>query len=118
MRHVEAPLQSAIGYGQRHAARRLHERGAITSPSGLAILGLADRAAEGLTSTFLDPEVLSLALWNACRVGDIVVARMLIDGGADIAWRASWSGEALVDIARSAGQEYLLPWLECLQAGG
>jgi uncharacterized protein len=62
--------------------------------------------------------VLSLALWNACRVGDIVIARMLIGGGAAIAWRAPWSGETPVGIARSARQEHLLPWLESLQASG
>jgi hypothetical protein len=112
------PIQSAIGYGQWHAVRRLHERGAITSLSGLAILGVADRVAEALASTDLGPEVLSLALWNACRLGDIVIARMLIDGGADIAWRAPWSGETPAGIARSARQEHLLPWLESLQAGG
>jgi uncharacterized protein len=111
------PIQSAIGYGQWQAVRRLHERGAVTSMSGLAILGLADQVAELLGQRETDRDELSLALWNTCRVGDIVIARMFVDRGADIAWRAPWSGETPVDIARSAGQDHLLAWLEELHVG-
>jgi hypothetical protein len=50
------PIQSAIGFGQWHAVRRLHERGAVTSLSGLAILGLADRVAEALARPDPDQE--------------------------------------------------------------
>jgi uncharacterized protein len=109
------PIQSAIGYGQWHAVRRLHERGAVTSLSGLAVLGLAGPVAGALAKTDIDTEELSLALWNSCRVGDIVIARMLIGRGADVAWRAPWSGETPVDITRSVRQDHLLPWLEALQ---
>jgi uncharacterized protein len=111
------PIQSAIVYGQWHAVRRLYERGAVTSLSGLAILGLTDRVAEALVRPDLDREELSLALWNTCRVGDIVIARMLIERGAGVAGRAPWSGQTPADIARSARQDHLLPWLHSLRAG-
>jgi hypothetical protein len=111
------PIQSAIGYGQWHAVRRLHERGAVTPLSGLAILGLTRRVAQALADGQAGRETLSVALWNTCRVGDIVIARMLVKAGADPAWPAPWSGETPVDVARSARQEHLLPWLESLRAG-
>jgi uncharacterized protein len=108
------PIQSAIGYGQWQAVRRLHERGAVTPLAGLAILGLADQVAERLSQKEADRDELSLVLWSTCRVGDVVIARMLVDRGADVAWRAPWDGQTPVDIARSARQEHLLPWLEGL----
>ena len=112
------PIQSAIGYGQWQAVRRLHERGAVTPMAGLVIMGLADQVAELLDQTEAGRDQLSPVLWTACRVGDIVIARMLLDRGADIAWRAPWSGETPADIARSAGQDHLLTWLEELYLGG
>lgn len=108
------PIQSAIGYGQWQAVRRLYERGAVTPLSGLAVLGLADQVAEALAESNIDREELSLVLWNTCRVGDIVIARMLIEHGADIAWHAPWSGQTPVDIARATRQDHLLPWMEGL----
>ena len=112
------PIQSAIGYGQWQAVRRLHERGAVTPMAGLVIMGLADQVAELLDQTEAGRDQLSPVLWTACRVGDIVIARMLLDRGADIAWRAPWSGETPADIARSAGQDHLHTWLEELYLGG
>jgi uncharacterized protein len=111
------PIQSAIGYGQWHAVRRLHERGADTPLSGLAVLGLTGQVAEALDRRDLDQDAMSGALWNTCRVGDIVVARMLVDAGADPSWPAPWSGETPLDIARSARQEHMLAWLESRPAG-
>jgi uncharacterized protein len=105
------PIQSAIGYGQWHAVRRLHERGAVTPLSGLAILGFTERVAEALAGTDLGRDELGVALWNTCRVGDIVIARILVEAGADPAWPAPWSGETPADVARSARQEHMLPWL-------
>lgn len=63
-----------------------------------------------VTELISDPgfpwEDLSLGLWNACRRGDVVIARLLIDRGADVMWPAPWSGETPLDIARTAGQEH------------
>ena len=40
------PIQSALGYGQWLAVRRLFERGATATLSVCVVLGLADRAAD------------------------------------------------------------------------
>ena len=55
------PIQSAIGYGQWQAVRRLHERGAVTPMSGLAVLGLADQVADLLGQGFTPAVPDSLA---------------------------------------------------------
>lgn len=106
------PIQSALGYGQWRALRRLYERGAIaTALPFFVALGMTDRVAELTEAPDFPTEDLSLALWSACRRGDVVIARMLIDRGADVNWRAPWSDETPLDIARKAGQEHLLPAL-------
>jgi uncharacterized protein len=110
------PIQSALGYGQWHAVRLLHERGATVVLSHLVVLGLVDRVTRTLATSDLTRDELSVALWNACRKGDAVIARLLLARGADIAWRAPWSDQTPADIARSARQEHLLPWLSSLQA--
>lgn len=102
------PIQSALGYGQWHAVRRLHERGATVTLAHLVVLGMVERVVEALASTEIPEDELSVGLWNACRRGDLVMTRLLIEHGADIAWTAPWSGETPVDIARSTGQHHLL----------
>ena len=106
------PVQSALGYGQWLAVRRLYERGATVGLSHYAVLGLADRVAEILGDEPVTADDLDVALWNACRAGDVVIARLLIDAGASLDWRAPWSGETPADIARSAPQEHMVAWLE------
>jgi uncharacterized protein len=105
------PIQSALGYGQWLAVRRLFERGATATLSVCAVLGLADRAADMLAAGSVTAEDLNVALWNACRVGDVVLAGLLVSGGADSDWRAPWSGQAPADIAAEAGQQHLVDWL-------
>jgi ankyrin repeat protein len=104
------PIQSALGYGQWNAVRRLRERGATVTAAHLVALGELD----DLRPT---PDELHVCLWNACRRGDVVAARLLVESGADVRWPAPWSGETPADIARSAGQEHLLPWLATVAAG-
>lgn len=104
------PIQSALGYGQWRAVRRLYERGAtVTALPFFVALGMTDRVAELIGNPGFPAEDLSLGLWSACRRGDLVIARLLIERGADVAWRAPWSGETPADIARKAHQEHLLP---------
>jgi hypothetical protein len=105
------PIQSALGYGQWLAVRRLRERGATVGLGHLVVLGLVDEVTSALDSTELTRDDLSVALWNACRRGDVVIARLLLERGADLGWPAPWSGETPADIARVAGQEHLLTWL-------
>jgi ankyrin repeat protein len=105
------PIQSALGYGQWNAVRRLYECGATVSLAHYVVLGMIDKVADVLSGADLPPDDLSAALWNACRRGDAVIARLLVERGADAAWQAPWSGETPVDVARSAQQQHLLPWL-------
>jgi hypothetical protein len=106
-----SPIQSALGYGQWLAVRRLFARGATTTLSVCVVLGMADRAAGIIDAGSVTSEDLNVALWNACRVGDVVLARLLLSRGADPDWRAPWSGQAPAAIAAEAGQQHLLDWL-------
>jgi ankyrin repeat protein len=105
------PVQSALGYGQWLAVRRLFERGATATLSVCVVLGLTERAADIIAAGGVTAEDLNMSLWNACRVGDVVLARLLLSRGADPDWRAPWSGQAPADIAAEAGQQHLVDWL-------
>jgi uncharacterized protein len=108
------PIDSALGYGQWNAVRRLRERGAAVSLSHLVALGLVGEVGQALAAARVPQEDLDTCLWNACRRGDVVIARMLTSHGADPGWRAPWSGETPAAIARASGQDHLLPWLSSL----
>lgn len=111
------PIQSALGYGQWNAVRRLSERGATITVGVLVILGMIDEVTDTLATTEPSRDDLGILLWNACRVGDVVLARLLVERGADLAWQAPWSGETPVDIARARRHDHLLPLLAGLSAG-
>jgi ankyrin repeat protein len=104
------PIQSALGYGQWNAVRRLYERGAEAAFSHWVVLGLVERAKAALDAGGLESDELDGALWHACRRGDLVMARLLVDAGADPGRPAPWSNETPVDIA----QPHLAPWLASL----
>jgi uncharacterized protein len=104
------PLQSATGYGQMRAARRLVERGAVYFVWHAAALGMMPELAELLTDA-PSADDLGGALWNAARSGQIAAGRLLVEHGADINWRAPWSGETPLDIARAGGHDEMVAWL-------
>jgi uncharacterized protein len=56
-------------------------------------------------------EELAIAFWNACRAGQLETARYLAGRGADINWRAPWSGETSLDAARGSGERAVVAWL-------
>ncbi len=103
-----APSQSALGYGQWAALRRLYERGAKLSLAQAAALGLLPLVSELAES---DVDDLSIALWNACRAGQLETARYLSERGADASWAAPWSGETALDAARHAHRDEVVSWL-------
>jgi uncharacterized protein len=122
------PAESALGYAQYQALRRLYERGAEMDLSRAAALGLMplitefasaeqDNAAgpggEAGTDNVAGPdgEELALALWNACRAGQLEAARYLAGRGADLNWRAPWSGETALDVARKGRRREIVAWL-------
>jgi uncharacterized protein len=105
------PAESALGYAQWNALRRLYERGATMNLSRAAALGLLPLVTELATATPPDSEELALAFWNACRAGQLEAARYLAGRGADINWRAPWSGQTPLDAARDQHQRAVVAWL-------
>ena len=106
------PAESALGYAQYKALRRLYERGATMNLSRAAALGLMPLVTELATATPLpDGEELAMAFWNACRAGQLEAARYLAGRGADIHWRAPWSGETPLDAARGKHERAVVAWL-------
>ncbi|MGA2208504.1 MAG: ankyrin repeat domain-containing protein [Acidimicrobiales bacterium] len=107
-----APIQSAIGYGQWAAAKRLWERGAKIGLSHAAAFGEID-----LVRSFVeadpppDADDLSLAFWNACRAGRRGVAEYLLGKGADRDWQAPWDGNTPLDAALAKHEGAVVAWL-------
>jgi len=106
---------SALGYAQWKALRRLYERGATMNLSRAAALGLMPLVTSLATaSPPPDGEELGTAFWNACRAGQLEAARYLAGRGADIDWRAPWSGQTPLDAARDSRERAVVAWLsEC-----
>jgi uncharacterized protein len=106
------PADSALGYAQYKALRRLYERGAAMNLSRAAGLGLTPLVTELATATPPpDGEELAAAFWNACRAGQLEAAQFLAGRGADINWRAPWSGETPLDAASDKRQRAVIAWL-------
>ena len=106
------PAESALGYAQWKALRRLYERGTTMNLSRAAALGLMPLVTELAAATPPpDGEKLAQALWNACRAGQLEAARYLAGRGADINWRAPWSGQTPLDAARDKHQREVVAWL-------
>jgi len=106
------PIQSALGYAQWAALRRLYERGSSVNLAQAAALGLLPVVrplVEGTPGP--EQEELSVAFWNACRAGQLEAARYLLGHGADLNWAAPWSGETPLDAARAAHQDATAEWL-------
>lgn len=110
------PAQSALGYAQWNALRRLYERGAKVGLSHAAALGLTPLVTS-LVGAVPRPtnEELDIALWNACRAGQLEAARCLLAHGADRDWKAPWSGETPLDAAEDQHHGGLVTWL--IEAG-
>jgi uncharacterized protein len=106
------PIQSALGYAQWAAVRRLWERGAETGLSHAAALGLTE-AVTSLVETDQPParDDISAAFWNACRAGQLPVARYLLAHGAELDWPAPWDGNTPLDAAIAAHQPETAAWL-------
>jgi uncharacterized protein len=103
------PAESALGYAQWNALRRLYQRGAAMNLSRAAALGLMPLVTE--LAAAADSDELTLAFWNACRAGQLEAARYLAGRGADINWRAPWSGETPLDAARGQRERAIVAWL-------
>ena len=106
------PIQSALGYGQWAAVRRLWERGAGIGLSHAAVLGLMETVISlAETSPPPDRDDISTAFWNACRAGQLDVARYLLALGAELNWPAPWDGTTPLDAAVERHQRATVAWL-------
>jgi uncharacterized protein len=106
------PIQSALGYAQWAAVRRLRERGAQTGLSHLAALGLTEQVTSLVeASPPPDRDDMSMAFWNACRAGQLAVAQYLLAHGAEPDWQAPWDGATPLDAATAAHQHEIAAWL-------
>ncbi len=106
------PMQSALGYAQWAAARRLWERGAKIGLSHAAALGLTTLVVslfEAAPPPTLDD--ISGAFWNACRAGQLSTAQCLLGHGAEANWQAPWSGETPLDAATQQHHKEVADWL-------
>jgi ankyrin repeat protein len=112
------PVQSALGYAQWNALRRLFERGATIGLSHAAALGLMPLVTSlvtGVPSPSHDD--LSLAFWNASRAGQLEASRYLLGRGADRDWQAPWSGQTALDVAHDQRHGPVVAWLLEVGAG-
>jgi hypothetical protein len=83
------PAESALGYGQWAAVRRLWQRGApvgLSALAGLGELALVSELVEAAPPP--SPDDLGVSLWNASRAGHLDTARYLAAHGADLNWPA------------------------------
>jgi ankyrin repeat protein len=107
-----SPLADARGFGQWDAACRLVERGARTTLTDAATLGLMDRveahfrSAEAPTS-----DAITRAFWGACHGGQQNSAEYLLDRGAELNWIPSWEPATPLDAAQRSGADKLVDWL-------
>lgn len=107
-----AAMSDAVIFANWNAARRLLERGAKTTLTESAGLGLLDRLA-----VFYEQEpkptsaCTTAGLWHTCRGGQLPVAQYLVERGADLNW-VGWDKIASLDGAHQSGNQNLIAWLE------
>jgi hypothetical protein len=111
------PMQSAVGYAQWAAGRRLYERGAKVGLAQAAALGLLPVVVSLVEAAAPDVGAVPVAFWNACRAGQLPVARYLLAHGAEVNWPAPWSGETPLDAATDQRQGAVVTWLQKQGAG-
>jgi len=105
-------MSDAVIFMQWNAARRLVERGAKTTLTQSAALGLQDRL-----RTYFEQEPspaaddITAALWHACRGGQLEAAQYLAGKGANMNW-VGWDEMAPLDGAQQSGNQQLVEWLK------
>jgi len=108
-------MSDAVIFAQWNAARRLLERGAKTTFTESAGLGLLDRLADFYEQgPEQEPELVTAALWHACRGGHLETVQFLAGKGANINW-VGWDKLAPLDGAVQSRNAELMAWL--LQQG-
>ena len=110
------PLADAVAFGQWQAARRLVERGAVTTLWQAAALGLMKRVKPYFAMDSPPPAAeITKAFWCACSGGQQLVAECLLGSGADLNW-VGYDGLTPLDAASRNGAESLVDWLRGIGA--
>jgi ankyrin repeat protein len=105
-------MSDAVIFAQWEAARRLLDRGAKTTLTESAALGLLNRLAacfEQEPKPAIDQ--VTAALWHACRGGQLEAAQYLAGRGANLNW-VGWDQIAPLDGAQRSGNQDLIAWLK------
>jgi ankyrin repeat protein len=104
-------MSDAVIFAQWKAARRLLERGARTTLSQAAALGLLARV-ENYCRTEPPPssDEITGSFWHACRGGQRETAEYLLGRGANLNF-IGWDKLTPLAAARKGGHEALLDWL-------
>jgi ankyrin repeat protein len=107
-----SPMSDAVVFAQWRAARRLLERGAMTTIWQAAALGLLDSVRQHVSIQPPPPlEQITNSFWHACRGGQLEVAEYLIEHGANLNW-IGHDKKTPLDVARECGVLELVQWLE------
>lgn len=106
-----AAMSDAVIFAQWDAARRLLERGAKTTLTQAAGLGLMDR----LRKFFAEQpgperELVTAGLWHACRGGQLEAVQFLAAQGGDLNW-VGWDRLSPLDCAVRSRNGELVAWL-------
>jgi ankyrin repeat protein len=109
------PLADPVAFGQWQAARRLVERGAKTTLSQAAAMGLIQQVEEYFAQGTPSKEEVTAAFWYACHGGQREAAAYLLSRGADVNW-VGWGGQTPLDIAKRSGNGDLVEWLRGMGA--
>jgi uncharacterized protein len=111
-------MSDAVIFANWDAARLLLARGATTTLSQAAALGLLDRVRE-LCEVQRAPSVdeFTRCLWHACRAGQRSTAEYLLGLGADRNW-LGWDGMTPITAAEHCGHADLAAWLRTVPPRG
>ena len=104
------PLADARAFLQLDTAYRLVERGAETTLSDAATLGLMDRIEEHIAGSPSSDEI-NAGFWGACHGGQQRAAEYLLDRGADLNWIPYWEPLTPLDAAERSNAGELAAWL-------
>lgn len=110
-----APMSDAVIFAQWEAAQLLLARGAKTTYTEAAALGLLERLQALHAAENPAPETITKAFWHACRAGQRPVAEFLLGQGADVQW-VGWDGLTPLDAAQQNSHAELAAWLVGLGA--
>lgn len=103
-------LADARAFLQWDAAFRLVERGAETTLSDAATLGLMERV-DGHMAREPSADEINAAFWGACHGGQLQAAEYLLDRGAEVNWIPYWEPLTPFDAAERSAAGELVEWL-------